>query len=106
MNTGTIRRKIKTEIWSRFQDKTEIFGVFGFGSFFRCDIFNDVDVLVIVNDDCEYPLKVFYDVKKALDEIGLIFGVPIDITYLSYTEYSRKPLRESDSLVPIIKGKL
>ncbi len=106
MNTGTIRRKIKTEIRSRLQNRLEIFGIFGFGSFFRCDNFNDVDVLVVVNDDCEYPLKFFYDVKNVLDEIGLIFGVPIDITYLSYTEYSRKPLRESDSLVPISNEKL
>lgn len=105
MNTGTIRRKIKTEIRSRLQDKQEIFGIFGFGSFFRCDSFNDVDVLVVVYDECEYPLKVFYDAKKVLDEIGSLYGVPIDITYLSYTEYSRKLLRESDSLVPICQTK-
>lgn len=106
MNTGTIRRKIKTEIRSRLQDRSEIFGIFGFGSFFRCDSFNDVDVLIVVYDDCECPLKVFYDVKNILDEIGLMFAVPIDITYLSYTEYSRKPLRESDNLVPISKQDL
>lgn len=106
MNTGTIRKEIKTEIRLRLQGKSDIFGVFGFGSFFRCDSFNDVDILIVVNDDCEYPLRVFYDVKKVLDEIGLMFDVQIDITYLSYTEYSRKPLRESDNLVPISKEKL
>lgn len=101
MNTGTIRKKIKMEIRSRLQDKSEIFGIFGFGSFFRCDSFNDVDVLVVVDDHCAYPLRVFYEVKSVLDEIGLRYGVPIDITYLSYTEYSRKPLLESDNLVAI-----
>lgn len=105
MNIGTIRKKIKTAIRSRLQDKTEIYGVFGFGSFFRCDKFNDVDVLVVVDDYCNYPLKVFYDVKSILDEIGSKYGIPIDITYLSYTEYSCKPLRESEKLVPISETK-
>ena len=105
MNTGTIRKEIKTAIRSRLQGKSEIFGIFGFGSFFRCDRFNDVDVLVVVDDHCEHPLNVFYDVKNILDEVGLNYGIPIDITYLSYTEHSRKPLRESDYLVPIITTK-
>ena len=105
MNTGTIRKEIKTAIRLRLQGKPEIFGVFGFGSFFRCDRFNDVDVLVVVDDHCKHPLKVFYDVKHILDEVGLKYGIPIDITYLSYTEYSRKPLRESDNLVPISETK-
>lgn len=105
MNIGTIRKEIKTAIRSRLQDKSEIFGVFGFGSFFRCDSFNDIDVLVVVDDHCDYPLKVFYDVKNILDDIGLCYGIPIDITYLSYIEYSRKPLLESDDLVPICESK-
>lgn len=100
-----MRKKIKTEIKSRLQDRPELFGVFGFGSFFRSKIFNDVDLLVVVNDTCEFPLKEFYEVKEILDEIGLKFDLPIDITYLSYTEYARKPLRESDCLVPIVKNK-
>lgn len=105
MNIGTIRKEMKTAIRLRLQGKPEIFGVFGFGSFFRCDSFNDVDVLVVVDDHCDYPLKVFYDVKNILDEIGLKYRIPIDITYLSYGEYSRKPLRESDNLVPIVETK-
>ena len=106
MNIGTIRKEIKTAIQLRLQGKSEIFGVFGFGSFFRCDCFNDVDVLVVVDNHCDYPLKVFYEVKNILDDIGLKYGVPVDITYLSYSEYSRKPLRESDNLVTIIEKKL
>ena len=100
-----MRKKIKTEIHSRLQDRHELYGVFGFGSFFRSKNFNDVDILVVVKDSCEFPLKEFYEVKKVLNEIGTNFDIPIDITYLSFTEYARKPLRESDSLVPIINGK-
>lgn len=105
MIIGIIRKKIKTAIQLRLEGKSEIFGVFGFGSFFRRDSFNDIDLLVVVDDHCDYPLQVFYDVKNILDDIGLEFGIAIDITYLSYSEYSRKPLRESDNLVPIIETK-
>ncbi|AWF80357.1 hypothetical protein BTJ40_05775 [Microbulbifer sp. A4B17] len=101
MNTGTIRKEIKTEIQLRLQGKSDIFGVFGFGSFFRSNNFNDIDILVVVDDRCDAPLKVFYDVKNTLDKIGLEYDIPIDITYLSYTEYLRKPLLESDNLIPI-----
>lgn len=103
MNIGTIRKEIKAAIQLHLQGKPEIFGVFGFGSFFRCDFFNDLDLLVVVEDHCDHPLKVFYDVKNILDGIGLKHSIPVDITYLSYSEYSRKPLRESDNLVPIIE---
>lgn len=100
-----MRKKIETEIRSRLQDRSNLFGVFGFGSFFRSKNFNDVDLLVVVHDICESPLKEFYDVKEILDEIGSKLGLQIDITYLSYTEYARKPLRESNYLVPIVKIK-
>jgi predicted nucleotidyltransferase len=103
--TRTMRKKIKTEIRSRLQGRPNLFGVFGFGSFFRSNNFNDVDLLVVVHDLCDWPLKEFYEIKALLDEIGAKFDVPIDITYLSYTEYTRKPLRESDCLVPIVGNK-
>jgi len=102
MSIGIIRKKINTEIRLKLQGRECLFGVFGFGSFFRADIFNDIDLLVVTKDECKNPLDEFYLIKEKLNEISLRYDIPIDITYLSYTEYSRKSLLESDSLITII----
>lgn len=93
------------EIRLSLQNRPNLFGVFGFGSFFRSHVYNDIDILIVVNDDCKLPLEEFYVVKSVLDDIEKKYNVVIDITYLSYTEYSRKPLLESDFLIDIITAR-
>lgn len=93
------------EIRLRLQDRPDLFGVFGFGSFFRKNSYNDVDILIVVNDNCNLPLQEFYIVKNILSKIEIEYNVLIDITYLSYTEYARKHLLESDLLIDIIAAK-
>ena len=93
------------EIRLRLQERRNLFGVFGFGSFFRSDSYNDIDILVVVNDSCNLPLQEFYTVKSLLSEIEAEYNILIDITYLSYTEYGRKHLLESDFLIDIIAAK-
>lgn len=93
------------EIRLRLQDRSDLFSVFGFGSFFRSASYNDIDILVVVNDNCNLPLQEFYIVKNILSKIEIEYNVLIDITYLSYTEYARKHLLESDSLIDIIAAK-
>lgn len=90
------------EIQSYLKEHRNLFGVFGFGSFFRDSHFNDIDLLVVVNDRAKQPLDDFYKVKACLDSLSSKLGIPIDITFLNYTEYSRKPLLESNRLVPIV----
>lgn len=89
----------------RLQDRPDLFGVFGFGSFFRSDSYNDVDILIVFNNNCNLPLQEFYIVKNLLSKIEVEYDILIDITYLSYTEYARKPLLESDFLIDIIAAK-
>lgn len=102
MSIGITRKEMMKEIRLSLGDRPNLFGVFGFGSFFRSNKFNDIDVLVVVKDSCGQPLDEFYGVKFLLDKISKQFEISIDITFLSYTEYARKPLKESDTLVPII----
>lgn len=85
------------------KEHLNLFGVFGFGSFFRDANFNDIDILIVVKDCARHPLDDFYKAKACLDDLSSKLGIPIDITFLNCTEYARKPLLESDNLVPIIE---
>lgn len=101
MSIGNIRKKITKEIKLCLKDTSEIYGAYGFGSFFRSRTFNDVDILIVIYDEFASSLELFYDIKSKLEKVGFSYSLVIDITYLSHTEHSRKPLRESGSLTKI-----
>jgi hypothetical protein len=48
------------------------------------------------------PLQDYYDAKRKLDLLSQKLGIEIDITFLTYSEFLRRPLLEMDSLVTII----
>jgi predicted nucleotidyltransferase len=77
----------------------DIYGVYGFGSFFRGDQYNDIDILIVASPVCEDTLSLFYLAKERLQEIDQ--SVDIDITLLTYSEFLTKPLLEMDSLTEI-----
>jgi predicted nucleotidyltransferase len=76
-----------------------IYGVYGFGSFFRGDQYNDIDVLIVATPACGDTLSLFYLVKERLQKIDQ--SLDIDITLLTYSEFLTKPLFEIDSLTEI-----
>ena len=105
MNTGLTIKKIKTEIQSIFIKQPDIFGVYGFGSFFRSQEYKDIDLLLVSKNNSLSPLNTYYCAKPKLDELSKKIGVEIDITFLTYSEYLGKPLLEMDNLVTIYKNK-
>jgi predicted nucleotidyltransferase len=80
----------------------DIYGVYGFGSFFRGDQYNDIDILIVASPICEDTLSLFYLAKERLQEIDQ--SIDIDITLLTYSEFLAKPLLEMDSLTEIYIG--
>jgi predicted nucleotidyltransferase len=99
MNSGHIIKKIKKEIQSITAELHDIYGVYGFGSFFRSDRYNDIDILIVASPVCEDTLSLFYLAKERLQEIDQ--SIDIDITLLTYSEFLTKPLLEMDSLTEI-----
>jgi predicted nucleotidyltransferase len=103
MSTGLTIKKIKTEIQNTLSGQHNLFGVYGFGSFFRSTKYNDIDLLLVSRKTSPSPLEDYYATKKELDLLSERIGIQIDITFLTYVEYLRKPLREMDKLVVIIE---
>lgn len=88
-------------IRSSLSEKSDLFGVFGFGSFFRGSEYNDIDLLLVSTPDARYPLRVYQNARLSLKELSLKYRVEFDITFLTYSEHQAKPLREHQSLVEI-----
>lgn len=80
-------------------------GVYGFGSFFRNTNFNDIDLLLMSGKMSPSPLEDYYAAKRKLDLLSQRLGIEFDITFLTYSEFLKKPLLEMDNLVSIIINK-
>lgn len=103
MSTGPTIKEIKTEIQSTLSGQHNLFGVYGFGSFFRGTEYDDIDLLLVSRKISMSPLEDYYAAKKELEHLSEKFGIEIDITFLTYAEFLRKPLIETDNLVIIIE---
>ncbi|WP_369406449.1 nucleotidyltransferase domain-containing protein [Candidatus Thiosymbion oneisti] len=103
IDTGLTIKKIKKEIQSTLTGD-DIYGVWGFGSFFREERYNDIDILIVVKPGSKNALGEYYESKKRLDEISEKIGVPIDMTFLTYTEYCERPLLEMNNLLTIFEN--
>lgn len=101
MNTGTIIKKIKTEIKFITLEFKAIKAIFGFGSFFRNEKYNDIDILIVTDVSDANPLKTYYSYKTIFDDLSLQIGKTIDVTTLNYQEFLDHPLRESDNLTTL-----
>jgi hypothetical protein len=75
--------------------------VYGFGSFFRDDVFNDVDLLFVLTPQTHALLPAFYRIRNALDGVSSELNIKIDLTVLTSSEFMERPLREMDSLVTL-----
>ena len=91
---------MKTETQAITAEVHDIYGVYGFGSFFRGDQYNDIDILIVASSVCKDTLSLFYLLKERLEEI-IDESINIDIILLTYCEFLTKPLLEMDSLTEI-----
>jgi len=78
--------------------------VYGFGSFYRGEKFEDIDLLVVASPVCSEHLKVYYDIKYGVDSFARQIACPIDVTFLTYTEFKGAPLLEMDALTLVYES--
>ena len=86
---------------------SEVEAVFGFGSFFRGEAFEDVDLAVVFREDCDAPLAVFERVLERLRIVDERLGVHLHVTPFTAKEFKSGPLREHARLValfPIVRS--
>ena len=74
--------------------------VFGMGSYFRGEPFNDLDLVVVVAPT-ETITEVGRTIRTALAPIAEMVGVPIDVTILTQAEFAERPLRDMHTLSTI-----
>jgi predicted nucleotidyltransferase len=77
----------------------EIVGIWGFGSFFRSNNFNDVDILVIVECKNVELLNVTKIIRANFQTVARELRCSLDVTILTQREFEEQPLREMDQLV-------
>jgi predicted nucleotidyltransferase len=103
MNTGLTKSRIQTEIWQALLGETRIEAVFGFGSFFRDEPFNDIDLALVFTEDCDDPLQVYERLLARLKVAHSSLGVRFDVTPLTFKEFREQPLRDHALLVPLFR---
>ncbi|MFJ3050768.1 nucleotidyltransferase domain-containing protein [Pseudomonas nitroreducens] len=75
--------------------------VFGFGSFFRSEKYNDIDLAIIINCPREQQLENLNKIIDTSRSLSKEINIPIDITPFTRAEFAENPLREMSSLVTI-----
>lgn len=101
MISGAMSERVRTAIAESLRRKPAVLSAWGFGSFFRGERHNDIDVLVVVAVPKERLLDTAREVRAALVEIEHTIGVPIDPLVLTESEFEGQPLREMSDLVRI-----
>ena len=102
MNSGLTKNLIQIELVRSLSGIHQIEAVFGFGSYFRGQPFNDVDLAVVFKENCEDTLAVFELVLSRLKESDNQLQVHLHITPFTAKEFRERPLREHATLVPLL----
>lgn len=101
MNFGPTIARIRTGIQSTVEAIPSVMSVWGFGSFFRNEAFNDVDILMVLLCPKELLVGHSKDVKGKLANLEGEIGVEFDVLILTPEEFESQPLRDMDQLVCI-----
>lgn len=93
--------RVRAAIAESLKRHPAVLSAWGFGSFFRGEPHNDVDVLVVVAVPRDRLLDTAREVRAAMIEIEHTIGVPIDPLILTESEFESRPLRDMGELVRI-----
>lgn len=102
MSSGPTKNLIRTELAQSLTDIPEIDAVFGFGSYFRGEPFNDIDLALVFKESCENALATYEIVLSRLKEADDRLGVRLHVTPFTANEFRERPLREHALLVPLL----
>jgi predicted nucleotidyltransferase len=101
MNSGPTLAGIKKGIQSIVEKIPPVLSVWGFGSFYRNEPFNDVDIVMVLHCSRELLLGLVKDVKGNLAKLEDQIGVKFDVLIMTPDEFESRPLRDMDQLAHI-----
>ncbi len=90
---------MKTEILSLPIRQLRVKVIYGFGSFFRREAFNDIDLAVVLSESDYYELESYYALRMEIDNLGARLGVAFDLSIFTEEEFGTQPLRDMSQLV-------
>lgn len=99
MTFGPTTRRIRTGIRFILDHCSGLQSVWGFGSYFRGDAFNDVDLLTVVDCDRAELVKMTRQVRERFLKMDRELGLTLHLLVLTAEEFSERPLRDMDELV-------
>lgn len=98
LSIGLITSAIKKEILSTTLVRNGLDAVYGFGSFFRGDAFNDIDLLAVASEASVNNLATYYDFRSSLARLSSDIGTPFHLTLLTVEEFLSRPLRDMSEI--------
>ena len=87
------------EIQCIHTSEPHLLSVYGFGSFFRSEKYNDCDLLLVIDNDCPCLGQIHAELYERFFDLGKKLSVVFDLTILTEREHKRKPLREHNDLI-------
>lgn len=98
-----MRSAIKREIQQRASGLEAIIEVYGMGSFFRGAVFQDIDLVIVVNCERDALLRSANAIRGAFSDLSTKLTTPIDLTILTESELASCPLRDMSSLAKVYR---
>lgn len=92
---------MKREIRSIIQKRPDIQGIYGFGSFFRNQPFNDIDLLFVLRSDETSLLVACGEMRSLISNASRKLDVTLHLLVLTETELEEAPLRDMHELMPM-----
>jgi predicted nucleotidyltransferase len=102
VNSGLTKSQVQIELLLTLAGIWQVKGVFGFGSFFRGEPFNDIDLALVFSENCDNALAVFERVLSRLRAVEDRLGTRLHVTPFTAKEFRERPLRDHDRLVPLL----
>lgn len=78
--------------------------VWGFGSYFRGEAYDDVDVLIVLRCSHEELTGQTRSLRSAFLIAERELKLQFDLLFLTPEEFSSRPLRDMDQLVPLYQS--
>ena len=99
--TGDITRGIKREIRHIQREVPEVLGIYGFGSFFRGQEFNDIDIIFVLRCEFGRILPASKKLRGMVLNLSAVFGETFHSLILTEGEFEGHPLRDMHELIRI-----
>ena len=98
---GDITRGIRRESRYIQREVPEVLGIYGFGSFFRGQEFNDIDILFVLRCEFEGILPASKKLRGITLYLSEVFGETLHPLILTEGEFEERPLRDMHELMRI-----